>query len=281
VIQLDEFELWRDRGDDAPLIIRGEARVPENPLGAVVVCHGFKGFARFSFFPHVATELANAGFTAITFDFSGSGVGEDRENFTNRDAFTNNTFLQELGDLEAVVEESRVRDWIKGGYGLFGHSRGGGTAILQAARDHSVEALVTWAAISHVNRWGPDVQSQWRETGFIDVPNARTGDIIPLHVGLLDQVQELGETALNIPAAAEKIRAPWLIVHGSEDETVPVNEAETLASLAHGNAKLRILDKVNHSFGGKHPLTEVTPTLESVTKETVEFFENNLAPSQR
>lgn len=279
MIQLDEFELWRDRGDESPLIIRGEARIPDDPVGAVVICHGFKGFARFSFFPHVATELASAGFCAVTFDFSGSGVGDDRENFTNHDAFTHNTFLQELGDLEAVVEEARVHDWIEGGYGLFGHSRGGGTSILQAARDPSVEALVTWAAISHVNRWGPEITAGWKESGYIDIPNSRTGDVIPLHVGILDEVEELGESALNIPAAAEKIHVPWLIVHGSSDETVPCAEGEKLASIAHANAKLRILDGVNHSFGGKHPLAEVTPTLESVTRETVEFFKQNLAPA--
>ena len=111
--RLEPFELWRDRGDESSLIIRGEARVPDDPVGAVVICHGFKGFARFSFFPHVATELANAGFTAITFDFSGSGVGDDRESFTNREAFTNNTFLQELEDIDCVVQEARVRDWIE------------------------------------------------------------------------------------------------------------------------------------------------------------------------
>ena len=32
--------------------------------------------------------------------------------------------------------------------GLVGHSRGGGVAVLQAARDPRVQALVTWAAIS-------------------------------------------------------------------------------------------------------------------------------------
>jgi pimeloyl-ACP methyl ester carboxylesterase len=111
--------------------------------------------------------------------------------------------------------------------------------------------------------------------------NGRTGDVIPLDVGILEQVEELGTTALNIPAAAERIRAPWLIVHGSDDETVPLHEAENLKSVAHTNATLRILEKVNHSFGGKHPLAEVTPALESVTRETVEFFRQNLAPSQR
>jgi alpha-beta hydrolase superfamily lysophospholipase len=276
MIELDEFELWRDRGDEAPLIIRGEARVPANAKGTVVVCHGFKGFAHFSFFPHVAEQMARTGFRAITFDFSGSGVGEDRETFTNREAFTHNTYMQELEDLDAVVAEARVRDWIEDGYGLFGHSRGGGVAILHAARDPAVRALVTWAAIASTNRWAPEVVADWRQRGFVDIANARTGDVIPLSIELLHEVEQYGETRLNIAAAASSITAPWLIVHGSEDETVPVNEAERLASFAGPNAELHVLDGVNHSFGGKHPLSEVTSTLDSITRTTVEFFAKHL-----
>jgi uncharacterized protein len=277
-VLLEEFELWRDRGDDAPLIIRGEARLPEGAKGTVVICHGFKGFARFSFFPHVATELAERGFRAITFDFSGSGVGEDRETFTNRDAFTHNTYMQELEDLDAVVAEARVRDWIEEGYGLFGHSRGGGVAILHAARDSSVRALVTWAAIASTNRWAPELVADWRQRGFIDIANARTGDVIPLSIELLHEVEQYGETRLNIAAAASRIDAPWLIVHGAEDETVPASEGERLGSLAGPGAELLILEGVNHSFGGKHPLPGVTPTLDSVTRTTVDFLAKHLAP---
>ena len=274
-VELEEFELWRDRVDDTPLIIRGEARLPQNPKGTVVICHGFKGFAHFSFFPYVAEQLAGAGFRAVTFDFSGSGVGEDRESFTNKDAFTHNTYLQELDDLDAVVGEARVRDWIEGGYGLFGHSRGGGTAILHASRDPNVKTLVTWAAISSTNRWLPETIAEWRQRGYIDIPNARTGDVIPLGIELLQEVEEFGETELNIPSAASRITAPWLIVHGSDDETVNVSEGERLAELSNGGT-LRVLDGVNHSFGGKHPLGEITPTLDAVARETVGFFEQHL-----
>ena len=274
-VELEEFELWRDRGDDTPLIIRGEARLPQNPKGTVVICHGFKGFSHFSFFPYVAEQLAGAGFRAVTFDFSGSGVGEDRESFTNKDAFTHNTYMQELDDLDAVMREARVRDWIEGGYGLFGHSRGGGTAILHAARDSNVKALVTWAAISNTNRWPPETVADWRQRGYIDIPNARTGDVIPLGIELLHEVEEFGETELNIPSAASRITAPWLIVHGSDDETVNVSEGERLAELSSGGT-LRVLDGVNHSFGGKHPLGEITPTLVAIARETVGFFETHL-----
>lgn len=277
MVELDEFELWRDRGDEAPLIIRGEARLPQAPRGTVVICHGFKGFAHFSFFPYLAQQLAERGFRAITFDFSGSGVGDDRENFTNRDAFTHNTYMQELEDLDAVVAEARVRDWIEEGYGLFGHSRGGGIAILHAARDSGVRALVTWAAISSTNRWAPEVVAEWRQRGFIDIANARTGDVIPLSIELLHEVEQYGESRLNIAAAAAKIEVPWLIVHGEEDETLNVSEGQRLASLAGPKSEWLPLPGVNHSFGGKHPLAEITPTLESVTRQTVDFFDKHLA----
>jgi dienelactone hydrolase len=185
--------------------------------------------------------------------------------------------MQELEDLDAVVSEARVRDWLDDGYGLFGHSRGGGVAILHAARDSGVRALVTWAAISSTNRWAPEVVADWRQRGFIDITNSRTGDVIPLSIELLHEVEQYGDTRLNIAAAASQIAVPWLIVHGSDDETVPVTEAERLASFAGTNVELLVLDGVNHSFGGKHPLGEVTPALDSVTRRTVQFFADNLS----
>lgn len=278
-MKLQEFELWRDRGDDAPLIIRGEARLPDAARGTVVICHGFKGFAHFAFFPYLADQLAEAGFRAVTFDFSGSGVGDDRENFTNPEAFTHNTYLQELEDLDAVVAEARVHDWIDDAYGLMGHSRGGGIAILHAARDPGVVSLVTWAAISSTNRWTPEVVNEWRQRGYVEIPNARTGQSIPLSIELLHEVEEFGETSLNVAAAASRIRAPWLILHGDNDETLPVAEAERLAALSEGST-LRVMQGANHTFGGKHPLTEVVPMLAGTVRETVDFFATTL-PRQK
>ncbi len=276
MIEIEEFELWRDRGDDKPLIVRGEAHLPATAKGTVVICHGFKGFAHFSFFPYVAKQLAESGLRAITFDFSGSGIGEDRENFNNPEAFTHNTYRQELDDLEAVISEAEVNDWIEGGFGLFGHSRGGGVAILHASRDSNVKALATWASISSANRWSHEVVANWRQSGFMPIENARTKQTIPLSTDLLHEIEQLGETSLNIPFAASCIKSPWLILHGDQDETVPVSEAERLSALSEGVSTLRIVEGTNHSLGGKHPLEEITPMLEMVTRETVDFFAQNL-----
>src|SRR5688500_396343 len=82
--------------------LRASATLPEAPRGTVIICHGFKGFSRWGFFPHLAAALAKEGLRAIRFDFSGSGVGADGESFTELDAFAENTFTRELEDVRAV-----------------------------------------------------------------------------------------------------------------------------------------------------------------------------------
>jgi len=277
VTEFDEFELWRDRGDDSPLIIRGDARIPTDAKGTVVICHGFKGFARWAFFPYLAEQIAAAGLGAITFDFSGSGIGEDRENFTNPTAFTNNTFTQELEDLDAVISEAKVRDWIDDSFGLFGHSRGGGVAVLHASRNPQVTALVTWAAISDPYRWPAEVVAEWKERGYVDIHNSRTGETIPLSTAVLHEVESLGESTLNIAAAASAVRSPWLVIHGANDETVPASEGERLHDSSKAVSVFRLVEGAGHAFDASHPLAEPSPVLDEVTRETVQFFARHLA----
>lgn len=258
------------------LSIRGEVYKPESSIGSVVICHGFKGFAHWAFFPYVARRLADKRLTAITFDFSGSGIGPDRESFTQAEAFANNTFTRELEDLELLEEYARRRHWITGRFGLFGHSRGGGVAILYAAAEGStVNSLVTWASISYVNRWSPEDTLAWRKRGYTEVTNSRTGQVMRLGTDLLDDVELHGKTKVNIEGASKKIKVPWLIVHGTGDETVPSTEAEHLHSLSDGVSTLRLIKDANHGFDAKHPLKDVPPVLDKVVNETVQFFVKN------
>lgn len=272
MIREESFILRRPNG----LAIRGETFMVQGATGGtVVICHGFKGFAHWGFFPHLARAIASAGMRAITFDFSGSGVGEDRENFSHPEAFANNTFSEELDDLKDVVRDARQRGWIAGGYGLLGHSRGGGVSVLHAAANPDVKALVTWAAISHVLRWTPADVITWKERGYVDIVNARTGQVLKLGTPVLSDVEKHAANTLNIPAAATRIEAPWLILHGSDDETVPLEEAEKLHSLAPAST-LRVLHAGNHGFGAKHPFEDESETLQTAMRETISFFGQHL-----
>ena len=261
------------------LTIRGEIRPAESSLGTVIVCHGFKGFAHWAFFPYLAQTLAENGLTGITFDFSGSGIGRDRESFTEPEAFAGNTLSREQEDLENLVDYARRKKWIGGKFGLFGHSRGGGTAIVfAAATDSDVSSLVTWAAISYPNRWSSEDVHTWRRRGHAEITNSRTGQIMRLGTDLLDDVELHGNTKLNIEGAAGRIKVPWLIVHGTADETVPSSEAERLHALSPGVSTLRLIEGANHGFDAKHPLSEIPPVLEKVVLETVKFFVRNATP---
>lgn len=260
------------------LLIRGEAYLAETPIGSVIVCHGFKGFAHWAFFPYLARTLAQDGLNAITFDFSGSGIGADRESFNQPEAFAHNTFSRELEDLELVEDYGRRRKWIHGKFGVFGHSRGGGMAILfAAAQAADVSSLVTWAAISYPNRWSPEDVITWRKRGHTEITNSRTGQVMRLETDLLDDVEVHGKTKVNIEAAAAKVKAPWLIIHGTADDTVPSSEAEHLHSLSRGMSTLRLIEGGNHGFSATHPLNEVPPVLEKVVLETAKFFVRNAA----
>jgi uncharacterized protein len=261
------------------LTIRGEVYAAGTPLGSVIICHGFKGFAHWAFFPYLARALAENGLTAITFDFSGSGIGPDRESFTELEAFAGNTFSRDLEDLDLVEDYARRKNWIDDKFGLFGHSRGGAMAVLfTAAEGSTVSSLVTWSAISYLKRWSPEDVLTWRKRGYAEITNSRTGQVMRLGTDLLDDVELYGKTKLSIENAAGKIKVPWLIVHGTGDETVPSTEAEHLHSLSKGVSTLRLIEGANHGFEARHPLTSVPPFLEKVVRETVKFFVRNASP---
>jgi uncharacterized protein len=248
----------------------------------VVICHGFKGFMEWGFFPHLAALLAERGFVAIRFNLSGTGMRPGDELVTDPDAFRENTYSRELADLLAVL--AAAGETIAPGrvdrrrLGLFGHSRGGGAALLAAARPpwrERVRALVTWAAISDVDRFTPEQKEDWRRTGELPVVNARTGQRLALGRGLLDDLEER-RAELDLLAAAAARGAPWLIVHGAEDESVPVAEAHRLAERAGGDKELLVVPGANHTFGSRHPFAGPTPQLVQALNATQRWFRAHL-----
>ncbi|HUF29465.1 MAG TPA: alpha/beta fold hydrolase, partial [Gemmatimonadaceae bacterium] len=259
--------------------IRGEVRRPEGRhRGTVLLVHGFKGFARWGFFPYLADVLARGGVRAISFDMSGSGIGPDGESFTELDAFRDNTVSRELQDVALVRDHARKAGWLEHRYGVFGHSRGGGIAILHAATDPDVASIATWSAIATIARWSPDDLAHWHADGEFRVTNARTGQVLTLGPAFRDEVERQADTELSITAAASRLTIPWLLAHGTADETVPFEEAELLRASAAG-AQLRFtrIGGASHTMDSKHPLPiPLPPRLDRVVTMTVDFFRSTL-----
>lgn len=234
---------------------------------AVVVCHGFKGFMEWGFFPHLGTLLAERGIVAVRFNLSGSGMRPGEDRVGDPEAFRADTHILEVEDLLAVLAATGTE--IAPGQadpariGLFGHSRGGGNAILASAREpwrDRLRALVTWASVADFDRYAPDQKEAWRRDGELPVVNARTGQQLALGLGLLEDL-EAHRAELDIQAAAARRRAPWLIVHGGGDESVPAAEGDRLAAQAAPPAELLRISEADHTFGSRHPFTGPSPWL--------------------
>ena len=251
--------------------VRTSDRTATRP--AVVLVHGFKGFKDWGMFPGAADRIARAGFTAVSFNFSGSGV-DDSGRFAWPDRFGHNTFSAELEDLRRVLNALASGELglaSTSRFGLVGHSSGGGISILAAASDSRVAALVTWAAIAGVERW-PGQHQAWRARGRLDVVNARTGEVLPLYPDVLEDI-ETHQEALDIPAAAARLTIPWLLLHGEADASVPPDEARLLIQAAARHPpRVMLMEGSGHTFGATHPLETVTPDLAIVIDETTKWL---------
>jgi dienelactone hydrolase len=206
------------------------------------------------FFPLLAERIARAGMTAVSFNFSGSGVGVGGAGFAERERFAHSTFSNDVKDIGTVCRSLVEGELVDGlvevdSYGLFGYSRGGGAAVLHAAANQDVRCLVTWAAISHTNRWAPDVVRQWRSDGRRVVPGDDGGEDLFFRTDMLDDIEE-NKQALDVTNAAGGVKAQWLILHGEGDDFVPVSEGQELHRAAnHMKTRLSVVDGANHTFG--------------------------------
>jgi len=274
-----------DWPDESGRVVRGRIDLPAGsssgaPPPCCLLLHGFKGFMNWGFFPLLARELAQQGIAAVSFNFSGSGIGADLESFSEDGAFAKDTFTRQLADVE------RVRDWLErdgprldlGRTGLFGHSRGGGMALVHAAERGDYRALVTWAAIPGIDRFDAATIARWREQGYILIPNARTGRDHRIDLDMLLDA-ERNRDRLDIRAACGRIRTPALLVHGDADEAVEPEALGVLArAFAPGIAESLMIEGAGHTLGAVHPLAGVPPTLRRGLDATCGFFLRHLSP---
>jgi pimeloyl-ACP methyl ester carboxylesterase len=258
---------------------RGHAMLPGGApaLPWVLIVHGFKGFMDWGFFPELARRLAGRGIASVAFNTSGSGIGADLETFSEERAFESDTLSRQLEDLDRV--RSRALSGALGRLdparaGLFGHSRGGGIAILHAAEHGDYRALATWAAVSAFDRYDEATRDLWRREGRLRVHNARTGQDLYVGVQALDDLLQNSER-LDIAAACARLATPALFVHGEEDESVPVSNLDALLAACAGARALRV-PGAGHTLGARHPLATIPAELDRALEATADWFERHL-----
>lgn len=220
------------------VVLRGHLASPEEPGPAggraLVLCHGFPtgprgGAGSGQTYPQLAQRLAElAGWQVLTFNFRGTGdSGGD---------FSLGGWLE---DLRAVLDHVLALPGVAGAW-LAGFDTGGSLALCAAGEDERVQGVASLGAPASFDDWAADPQALLEEARRVGV--IRSASWPADHDAWSREVAELRPLALvgKIPPR------PILIVHGSDDDVVPIVDARALADAADGAVDLRILPGAGH-----------------------------------
>jgi dipeptidyl aminopeptidase/acylaminoacyl peptidase len=209
---------------------------------AALLLHGFAGHKgeAHQMFVKLARQLADRNIACLRFDFRGSGDSEGE--------FKDMTIRSEITDaLEAIQFLGRHKRLNSRRMALVGMSLGGAIAAHVVAREKQrVKSLVLWAPVAEgagiLDGFStPEAVASLAQTGLME------------HAGHLVGVPFIRQFAEMRPLReVVKGRCPVLLVHGSNDATVPVQHSD-LYERALQSPK-RIVKKVvipgaDHSFG--------------------------------
>ena len=208
--------------------------VPSADVGAtpaVIILHGWGGNAEMML--PLARPLHETGFTVLLFDARCHGRS-DKDEFTSLPRFAE--------DMEHAF------DWMRRQPGVdpkriavVGHSVGAGAALLAASRRNDIAAVVSLAAFSH------PVSMMRRFLAAKRIP------YFPLGWMILRYVQSaIGHRfdAIAPVTTIRKVRCPTLLIHGTEDETVPVAEAREIHAARPGDhVKIKLIGAGHDDFG--------------------------------
>jgi uncharacterized protein len=206
------------------------------PAPALVLCHGFPSGPRGAAssagtFPELADRVAReANWIALAFNFRGTGPSEGDFSVPGW-----------LTDVRAAVDALEARPDVRGVW-VAGVAEGGTLAICEAADDLRVRGVVTLAAPSSLRDWARDplrLLEYTRRVGMV-----RTPGFPPVPATWAREVAILDATG---PASRLAPR-PLLVLHGTEDAVVPVDEARTLIEAAGHTAELRLVHAAGHEL---------------------------------
>ena len=145
---------------------------------------------------------------------------------------------------------------------LLGHSLGGAMALLAGAQaPEEVSAVVTWAGVAALDGLlgFADQIDTWRAQGYLEVRNARTGQVMRMGAGLLEDWERHRE-ALDVPAAVRTLvqaGRPVTALQGTGDTSVPPRHGQ---QLAEAGARLVLIEGADHTFGARHPFQPEPPS---------------------
>ena len=208
---------------------------PRKKRQGVIVVHGFPSPPNgagtvASTLPPLADRIAamDGAWTALALNLRGTGrSGGDF------------SLAGWMRDLRAGIDFMVDDEGVDGVY-LAGFARGGSLSICAAGEDERVRGVAALGPTADFSEWTTDTRrflAECRRLGMITSPT-----FPPDFDKWAREIRELRPLALvgKIPPR------PLLLVHGSDDDVVPVTDSRVLADAAEGQCELRIITAGAH-----------------------------------
>jgi len=202
---------------------------------AVLLCHGFPSSVTGASeaaetYPELADRIAKElGWIALAFGFRGAGESDGQFSLGGW-----------LADLQAAVEHTLDLEGVTGVW-IAGFGTGGALSICAAARDARVRGVAALGAPADFVDWAGQPRrllEHARDLQLVTDPRFPSS--------FESWARDLREIRA-VQCVVDLAPRPLLIVHGTEDESVPDFDARVIGD-AHGSAELRILPGASHQI---------------------------------
>lgn len=218
-IKLDMPEGWQP-GQKCPL---------------VVVIHGFTGHIEETHIVAVSKGINAVGYATLRADMYGHGHSDGE--------FKKHTLFKWMTNALTVIDYARGLDFATDIY-LCGHSQGGLLVMLAAALKHDIiKGLIPLSPAWMI----PEIARKGELLGERFDPDHIPEKLHGWHDLDLDGNYARVAQTIHVEEAIDRYRGPVLIVHGDEDEAVPV-EYGIRAAERYANAKLVLIEGDDHCY---------------------------------
>ncbi len=221
------------------LRLRGFVHEPKKYDTAIVFLHGFPG-SMYGTAARALNAACSLGFLGLRFEFSGTNTSEGK--------FEDKLMSQEARDIKYAIDFLE-KNYLFKKLVLVGISTGAIDAALYAYKDKRINKLILLSGVADLRRGvnydfsASQVHDFWTKGYTLVNRPAKWEQRIRIKKAFYDEFFRL-----DIAKALKKYRRPILIVHGSADDAVPVQEAHELYRLAHQPKKLVIIKGADHRF---------------------------------
>ncbi len=204
--------------------------IPSTETKAVILAHG-NGGSKVHMLKH-AKFLNEAGYHTLLFDFRGQGNSEG--------SYVTYGYY-EVRDVDAAVNELKRRGFSK--IGILGISLGGSVAILSAARNKAIDAVVADCAFSDLDSVAVHTARKMGVPGYSFIINPLVG--VVMTIGQVITGANYSETN-PIDHIAKISPRPVLLIHGKHDTIVPFSNAQANYQHAEEPKELWVIQNGKH-----------------------------------